>query len=192
MGAPDQTAPPPAGSDVFGQGDNIVAGASAVILMLAISAIDKLTGYDLQLGPLHLIPVALMTWAAGRIPGFALSVTTVAIWLLIFRTAHNHPSVFYYYWDAAVLFGTLTVFVLLIARLRDALESSNARLVEVLEDLDAAVYVADPQRGEVVYGNRHFHETLDGRSYESLQPLAAKETRIRWLDGRRVVLRIIA
>ena len=42
--------PAPTGSDVFGDYSPAVTCASAVILVLAFSVIDKLTGYDLQVG----------------------------------------------------------------------------------------------------------------------------------------------
>ena len=80
MSTSGPSALPHAESDLFGQYGPGVTCASAVILMLAISAIDKLTGFDLRIGILQLIPVAVMTWAVGREWGIVLAVTAVAIW----------------------------------------------------------------------------------------------------------------
>ena len=188
MSALEYPALPRAGSDIFGQYDGVTACASAVILMLAVSAIDKLTGFDLQLGILQLIPIAIVTWGCGRAWGVALAMMAIAIWMAV--RVHVAPAA--YYWDAAVLLGMYLVFIELLTRLRDALECSNERLVKVLEELDAAVYVADPKAGAVLYGNRHFRETLAADGYESLAARRARETRILWPDGRRVLLRILA
>jgi PAS domain-containing protein len=191
MPNPSQPALPSTGSDIFGEYGSAVTVSSAVIMMLAISAIDKVSSYDLHLGVLQLIPVAFATWAAGRNWGIALALAASGIWFIMFRGSPHfawHP---FYYWDVAVLLGTLVVFVLLIDRLHKELHRSDARFVKVLEGLDAAVYVADPQRGEILYGNAHFRETLAERPYDALAQYPAKETWIRWPDGRRVVLRII-
>jgi hypothetical protein len=139
----EHAAPPPAASDLFGEYGAGVTCASAVILLAAIASIDKLTGFDLRLSILYLLPVAIVTWAAGRAWGFAMSAAAIATWL-------------------------------------------------VLENLDAPVYVADPERGEVLYGNKQFRETLAQNPYDALAQYPAKECRIRWPDGRRVVLRILA
>jgi PAS domain-containing protein len=119
------------------------------------------------------------------------SAASIGIWLAMFRHGHGYSTSLYFYWDAAVTLAMFAVFVLLIDRLRLELQSSNERLLEVLEDLDAAVYVADPVQGKVLFGNRHFRETLEERPYESLGALAAKECSMLWPDGRRVLLRIV-
>jgi hypothetical protein len=183
---------PPAGSDVFGQYGVAVTCASAVILMLAISTIDKLMGHELRLLILYLIPVALVTWSAGRVWGLVMAVVAIVAWVAAFRASQPFSDSLHFYWEGAVSLATLVVFVVLIDRLRRALESSNARLIKVLEELDIATYVADPKKDAVLYGNRRFRETLEGRPYEALNRLAGKECEIYWPDGRRVVLRILA
>ena len=191
MSASGPSVLPHADSDLFGQYEPGVTCASAVILMLAISVIDKLTGFDLRIGVLQLIPVAVMTWAAGRGWGIVLGVAAVAIWLAIFQGSHTYADNFHFYWEAAVLLATLVVFALLLGHLREELDRSDERLVQALEELDAAVYVADPQQNEVLFGNRHFRETLGEQPFEKLRTLPAKECSLRWPDGRRVVLRVV-
>lgn len=186
-------APLPAGRpDLFGEYGAAVSCASALILLMAIASIDKLTGFDLRLSILYLLPVAIVTWSAGRGWGLAMSAASVAIWLALFWSSHLYGSRMYFYWDGAVSLATLVVFTLLLARLREELRASDKRFAKVLENLDAPVYVADPQRGEVLYGNKHFHETVARYRYDVLARLPAKETRLRWPDGRRVLLRILA
>ena len=191
MAAPGQTALPPAGSDIFGQYDTVVAFASSVILLLAIAAIDRLTGYELRLQTLYFIPVAIATWTAGRVWGLALAAAALGIWLVTFGSSHHYSRSLYFYWDGALWFVTLTIFVLLLARLREELEWSNADFVIVLEEIGVAAYVADPRKAELLFGNQRFRERFAVESFESLSRRRAKECWLRWPDGRRVVLRIL-
>ena len=188
----EQPSLPPAASDIFGSYDRIIAFASAVILMLAISTIDKLTGFELRLQILYLIPVAIATWAAGRAWGLALSAASVGIWLAIFHTTHNYSSNLYHYWDGAVWFVTLTVFVLLLSRLHEELDSSNANLMEVFEHLDSAVYVLDPATNAILYRNRRFRDRYSDAAEDTLRTWAAQEYGITWPDGRRALVRILS
>ena len=192
LSASEHSELPAAGSDIFGQYGAAVTCASAVILMLAISAIDKLTGHELRLLILYLIPVALVTWSAGRTWGLAMAAVAIVAWMVTFHVNQPASDNLHFYWDGAVSLATLMVFAILIDRLHKALERSNARLFKVLEKLDAAVYVVDPQTQAVLYGNLRFRDTLQSRPYESLGRLAAKECPIDWPDGRRVVLRIVS
>ena len=110
-----------AASDLFGEYGAGVTCASAVMLFLAIATIDKLTGTELRLQILYLIPVSMVTWTAGRTWGLAFSLAAVAAWVSMFGALHSDSRNFYFYWDAAVSLGTLVVFVLLLSRLRTAL-----------------------------------------------------------------------
>jgi hypothetical protein len=191
MDASDESPLALSGSDIFGQLGIGVTCACCVILVLAISVIDKLTGYDLRLVPLSLIPVAIITWVAGRAWGVLLSVITVAIWLAMFRGSHHHATDLLHYWDGAVVLATFLVAVILLARLRGEFQNANTRFASVLEEVEAAAFVADAARGEVLYGNRRFREGYPGRSWEELRSFPARERRFNWFDGRPVVLRVL-
>ncbi len=182
--------PAPTGSDVFGDYSPAVTCASAVILVLAISVIDKLTGYDLHIAILQLVPITLVTWAAGRNWGIGLSLAAIALWVFIFRGEHHYSSNLYFYWDAAQLLVTLLAVALLVARLREALRAHEFSLA-ILEKLDVPAYVIDLQRDVVLIGNRRFRESYEGRSAEDLAREPAHEARFALQDGRPVVLRIL-
>ena len=182
--------PAPTGSDVFGEYGPAVTCASAVILVLAISVIDKLTGYDLQVGILHLIPIVMVTWAAGARWGIALSLGAVALWVSIFRGEHHYSSNIYFYWDAAELLVTFLTVAVLVAKLCEALRAHEFSLA-LLEKLDVPAYVVDLQRDVVLAGNRRFREGYDGRSAEELAAEPAHEARFALQDGRPVLLRIL-
>jgi hypothetical protein len=182
--------PAPTGSDFFGDYSPAVTCASAVILVLAISVIDKLTDYDLKLGILHLIPILMVTWAAGAKWGIGLSLGAVALWVLIFRGEHHYTSNLYFYWDGTELLITFVTVTLLAARLREALRAHEFSLA-ILEKLDVPAYVVDLQRDTVLTGNRRFRDAYEGRSAEELAREPAHEARFALQDGRPVLLRIL-
>ena len=177
-----------AANDVFGDYGPAVTWAAALILVLAIATIDRLTGYDLQIGILHAVPVAMVTWAVGRVAGLALATLAVGLWVSVFRGAHGARADLYFYWDAVVLALTLLAFVLIIGRLRQALRSPE---IGYLDDLAAPAYVVDEQAGELLYTNAAFRDTLRDRALEDLRRYPAIESAIRWSDGRRAKLRIL-
>jgi hypothetical protein len=182
--------PAPEGSAFFGDYSPAVTCAAAVILVFAISVIDKLTGYDLQISILQLVPIAIVTWALGRNWGLALVVAALALWVSIFRTAHNYSTPLYFYWDAVVLLITYVTVVLLLAKLREVLRGHELSL-SVLEKLDAPAYVVDLQRQVVLIGNREFRASFEGRAAEELGRYPANEARFMLADGRPAMLRIL-
>jgi hypothetical protein len=189
---PDQLAPPaPAAADFLGDYSPAVVCAAAIILVLAISVIDKLTGYDLQIGILHLVPVAMVSWTLGRAWGVGLSLAATGLWLTLFRGEHHYSSNLYFYWDGFELLVTFLVVALLVARLRQALLAHELSLT-VLETLDAPAYVVDLQRASVLVGNREFRAAFAGRTAEELAGYPARESRFRLADGRPALLRILS
>jgi hypothetical protein len=186
---PRQIAPPaPPPAEVFGDYGPAVTGAAALILVLAISVIDKLTGYDLQIGVLNLVPIAMVTWAVGRVAGVAFAVLAVGLWLLMFRGSVEARVSLYFYWDAAVLFGTFLAFVAVIGRLRDALGGPE---IHYLDELSAPAYVVDAAGTEILYRNAAFRDSLGDRTAEDLERYPAIESEIRWSDARKARLRIL-
>ncbi len=187
---PPAATPEPQQAELFGDYGAAVICASAVILSLAIATIDKLTGYELQLAILHLVPISMVTWSLGRNWGLALSLATMALWIVMFRGAHNYPSNFYFYWDGLVLLITFTVVTVLLARLRESIQAHEVS-ASMLERLDAAAYVLDSQREVVVYGNRQFRKGFDKRPAAELAQLPAREAHFHLADGSPAVLRIL-
>jgi hypothetical protein len=188
---PDELArPAPSAADFFGDSSPAVVCAAAIILVLAISVIDKLTGYDLQIGILHLVPVAMVSWTLGRAWGVGLSLAATGLWVTLFRAEHHYSNNLYFYWDGFELLVTFVVVALLVARLREALRAHEFSLT-VLETLDAPAYVVDLQLDTVLVGNREFRAAFAGRSAEELARYPARESRFRLADGRLALLRIL-
>jgi hypothetical protein len=183
--------PAPAEADFFGDYSPAVTFGAGVILVLAIGVIDRLTGYDLHLGVLYLVPITMVTWSAGLRWGLALSVGTAALWLGIFSGAHHYSASFYFYWEGGVLFVTFAVVVLLSAKLREALRAHELSFA-MLEKLDAPAYIVELQGDKVLLGNREFHGTFQGRSAAELARYPAHEARFSLADGRPALLRILS
>ena len=108
------------GADRFGPGQTC---SVAAILFLVIATIDRLTGWELRLQVLYLIPVALVTWSVGRAWGIVIAALSIGVWLVMFRHINTYSRAFYYYWDAGAWFTTLVVFVLLLDRLRREIDA---------------------------------------------------------------------
>jgi len=182
--------PAPAATGVFGEYSPAVTWAAGVILVLAIATIDRLTGYDLHLGVLYLVPIAMVTWACGGKWGIAIGILATVVWVMIFRGEHHYADNLYFYWDAAVQFLIFAIVIYLLARLREAIRGHELSL-SVLEKLDAPAYVVDLQRQEVLLGNREFRAAFEGRSAEDLAGRPAHESRFALADGRPALLRIL-
>ena len=188
---PDELArPAPSAADFFGDSSPAVVCAAAIILVLAISVIDKLTGYDLQVSIMYLVPVAMVSWTLGRAWGLGFSLAAAGLWVTLFRGEHHYSSNLYFYWDGVELLITFVVVALLVASLREAMRAHEFSLT-VLETLDAPAYVVDLQRDTVLVGNREFRAAFAERSAEELARYPARESRFRLADGRPALLRIL-
>jgi len=151
------------GSVLLADRRGAVALAAGLVGLIAI--MDAATEFEIRLAVLYLLPVFLATWTAGRLAGFMIAVLAVITWIAILQASHTDSDhLYYYYWDGAILMSTLTVFVLILARLRSALESADQRFATVLEGLDAAIYVND--RESILYVNRRFRDFFEAGSEE--------------------------
>src|SRR5512138_1326738 len=129
-------------------------------LVIFVAIADYLTGYEIRLAILYLLPMALATWRLGDSAGMLVAMAAVISWTAVFESSHPYPHPFYFYWEAAINGLGYAVFVLLLARLRTALERSDERFVTVLEGLDAAVAVEDAASGALLYANRRWREAF--------------------------------
>lgn len=135
--------------------------AGALLLTACIGALDYFTGYELRLGSLYLLPIALATWTVGRTAGLAIAATACVCWVLSFSSTHGYTRPILFYWDGVVMAVTFVVFVVLLARLRRALVHADERFVRLLEEMHAAAYVVDRNSGKVLYANRRLAQMLN-------------------------------
>ena len=198
--------------------------ALGVTLLAVIAVSDYLTFYAFDLSVLYLVPICFVGWMLGRTSGIVFSVLALAAWFtnkqvisqLLPHSFLLYPYAFPRLWKALILLATWIIFVIVLDKLKVALAHADERFVTVLEGLQEAVYVVDPDSGELLYLNDQCRNTFGAaepltrsRQIEAqLQPppsqdeersgeayAAARErwylfhTRsLRWVDGRDVRL----
>jgi len=139
----------------------VAATGLALVLVALVATLDHATGYELRFAMLYLVPIALATWAGGLRAGVAIVVLSSLFWLVSFGSSHPYSGDFFFYWEGVVMVVVYIAFVLLLARLRVALTRADERFVRVLEELHAAVYVADQESGRILYANRSLARMID-------------------------------
>lgn len=128
--------------------------ALALALIAFVAALDYATGYESRLAILYLVPIALATWTGGVYAGVLMVAISSLCWLASFRSTHPYSGEIFFYWEGVLMVAVQMSFVLLLARLRLALARADERFFRVLEELHAAVYVADHDSGRIVYANQ--------------------------------------
>ncbi|RZI44240.1 PAS domain S-box protein [Herbaspirillum sp. HC18] len=131
---------------------------SALAMVAVIAVLDYISGYEVRLAILYLLPIALATWSGGIPAGTVVSIAAAVCWSVSFHPNHIYSREIYYYWEATVLVVTFIIFMLLLDRLRKALARADKRLLHVLEGLTAGIYAVDERSGKVLYSNRRFAE----------------------------------
>jgi diguanylate cyclase (GGDEF)-like protein len=94
-----------------------------IVLIAGVGAIDLLTGYEIAFSLFYLIPIALITWFAGKQLGIAASICSALAWSIAdVMAGHPYPHPAIYYWNTAIRFGFFIVVALLLAALRKSLK----------------------------------------------------------------------
>jgi C4-dicarboxylate-specific signal transduction histidine kinase len=178
----------------------VLSASFALVLLIAFA--DHETGYEIRLAILYLAPIAWSTWRLGGPAGAAVSVVAALCWLVTFESSHPYTHAGYFYLEGLATFATFLIIVVLLARLHGALERSDARLITVLEGLDAAVHVEDSETHARLYDNRRFRELFGTRVFsEDGGEVYDAATRrwfvlrlrpLRWTDGRPATLRMLS
>jgi len=134
----------------------------AFALVAVTGVADYLTGYEVHLAILYLLPIVLATWNCGRGWGLLMSILGPAIWAASISTQHKYSSGLLYLWDSLVMTVTFVLFVELLSQLKRALESSDERFLRVLDGLHAAVCVID-RENHLLYANRRLMQQFGDR-----------------------------
>jgi len=134
---------------------------TAILLICIVATVDYMTGYDMRLAILYMLPIALATWTGGVNSGIVASIISTGCWLTSFQPNHLYSREIFYYWEGLILIVTFLIFVHLISGLRGALARADKRFVRVLESLHAGIYVIDNIEGKVLYANRRLAKMID-------------------------------
>ena len=140
----------------------------AILAIAAVGIADYLTGYSMRLSPLYLAPITVAAWVGGTRIGVAMAVVASLLWLFSFRSEHLYLNHGFYIWEALGMLSGFVVVVWLVVRLHKALSQADERFVRVLEEMRAAVYVADEQRDAFLYANPEMYRLNCG--IEQLTP----------------------
>lgn len=132
-------------------------------LIALIGAADYITGYEVRLAILYLLPIALATWVCGRRWGFAMALLGPAIWIASFVKQHPYTSDVYLFWENAAMGITFILVVELLARLQASRARLERQITTVLNAMPIGAYVAD-HNGRIRYANRHLNRLLGSAS----------------------------
>lgn len=133
----------------------------AIELVGIVAMIDFVTGYEVRLAMLYIVPIGLATWTGGLRSGVVVSILAVSCWFISFQSQNIYSDKIFYYWEGAILTITFLAFVILLTRLRDALARADERFLRVLEGSYAGIYVVNDDTGEILYANRHLSRLIN-------------------------------
>ncbi|HET6718299.1 MAG TPA: ATP-binding protein [Rhodocyclaceae bacterium] len=125
----------------------------ATVVIFGIAYADHATGYALRLSMLYLVPIAVAAWTAGGRAGYGAALLGTLLWLFSFQSAHFYRDQAYFFWEAIAMLVGFLAFAWLCARLSRALREADERFIRLIEQMHAAVYVADPRTDRIVYAN---------------------------------------
>ena len=121
--------------------------ALGLLLALVVGYIDYVTGPEISLAILYLLPVVLVTWFGSRALAMAMSVFSAAVWLTVDRwwpPPYSYPLI--PYWNALVRLGFFLTVAFLLRAVRDMTRSLGATIEKRTAALTAEV--ADRRRTE--------------------------------------------
>ncbi len=115
--------------------DRILTGRTFVqinviclLMITLIARLDVMSGYEISLAILFLVPIAMSTWYGSYRTGMVYSVLCAIIWFAIDGLFFSHPYVNSVapYWNFAVRLGVFLIMVALLNRLRVQLDIEKA------------------------------------------------------------------
>ncbi|MGA9364954.1 MAG: PAS domain S-box protein [Bacteroidota bacterium] len=131
----------------FGQLPKILLIAFAVALVLVSGIVDYLTGPDISLSILYLIPILLATWFVGKRIGFFISLASALISFLadaMWTEVYSHDFVFF--WNIPLRLCLFFIVVFLLSAFKDLKDSLEEKVEERTAALKAEI--ADRNRVE--------------------------------------------
>lgn len=94
----------------------------ALVSLVTVGLADYLTGRDVSLSIFYVAPIALATWFVGRRVGVFFALLSTLTWFLADDVGRPHIQPLVPYWNALVRLGFYVVVVVILAKLKVALE----------------------------------------------------------------------
>jgi len=108
----------------------------SVFLVLLAGLIDYLTGVEVSLSILYLLPVSLSAWFVGRRVSIVMSILGTIAWFLadfFSATRYSHPLI--PYWNALVMFSFFLTTAVILSALRASVQRERRRAREIQEEM---------------------------------------------------------
>ncbi len=107
-------------------------------LILLLGFWDYLTGYELGFSSFYVIPIALVTWSAGRNFGILASLVSACVWLWAEMAAGQHYShPFIFVWNTLIRLTFFLIITLLQSQLKIAMD--RERVLARTDSLTGAI-----------------------------------------------------
>ena len=98
-----------------------------LLLVLAVAALDYVTGYEVSASIFYLIPVSYVTWYAGCSHGMLVAVISAAMWGIVAHAAGARDSTpLIPVWNSAVRLGFFAVTAGLLGELSRTYQTAQA------------------------------------------------------------------
>src|SRR5271157_2835622 len=97
------------------------------LLISLMGYIDYVTGPEIAITILYLLPISFVTWYAGWYIGALMSMITASVWFLADLSAteqYSHPII--PYWNTAVMLATFLIFAYILSALRNRLDEEKS------------------------------------------------------------------
>jgi hypothetical protein len=83
----------------------------ALLLAVCVAALDYVTGYEVRLAILYLLPIALSTWTGGPKSGMVIVAAASLCWVVTFRSTHAYSQEIFFYWEGLVMFAVYILYI---------------------------------------------------------------------------------
>lgn len=101
----------------------LILALISLALVLVLSVLDYLTGYEMSFAIFYLIPVGLAAWYVGLNTGLAMGLVSAVVWQITNKLAGEVlSSPLLYAWNTAVRIVAFSMVAILLHKLRVALE----------------------------------------------------------------------
>jgi len=130
-----------------------------IVMLLAVTWIDYITGAQISLSIFYLLPISLITWRLGRWAGLVFSLLSSVAWFIAVTfpgQTYSHSAI--PVWNALVRFGFFLITVITLSAFREALtREMNFARKDPLTGLVNGRFFRQLLQGELVRSRRYSH-----------------------------------
>jgi signal transduction histidine kinase len=146
----------------IGQWPRSLVLALCGLLILGTGLVDYVTGMEVSVTVIYLLPVALGTWVLSRRTGLLLAVASVLVWLIVEHiqaVSYSHPLI--QYWNALTLLIFFVVVVLLVSVLGRSYERLEEKVKERTAELLSEIAVRGKAEADLARANAELYQSRE-------------------------------